>query len=927
MLASSAGLWCHAPMRALVLVLLTGCASAAPLPSGPSSQPAAAAAKAPARSGGGVLPVTLSGASGAAPPLDPCPRTPHAFRQPVAITEDLGIERWPPVVRFPMAFPRGADLRSLVGFVAATPDGALLPTQVEVLSRWGDGPVTCEAPIRWAYAYALADAPPKERAFLALEHEPTRTPEPGVGLAVLEEEARVVIDTGPARFTLNKATFDGLARVELRGEDGGWREVAATPKEGEHGLLVLEQDRLASPRHGRLLSFEVERAGPVVATVAVKGTYAHRGQGQLFRYTLRLHFYAGTGTVQLDHTFYNGATENMTASGAQNVLASDRVFLRLPLAAPASEVVARAARRAHRVQPAAVVSVEQYKRSPERPNPTFAVSHGQESLELGTFADEPMLAVTAGGAQVVATLGLMGPRDPQALRFDPARSALEIDWQSEAMAIGGARGIWSVAVLDFTLAGQVAPEVRGTQLYAHASRPVIGAPNPTYLNGTHAYGLLPDRALKGPYAKFDEDVDRLHDNTVKYLRKYRITGTQMWPDLPRSSCTLDGSCPRLEEGFFEGGDCNYWDWSLPELEQFLRTADPSFVHDFALGEAITMAETISFRPDWYTQANESSFGGLSPCYGSSRGWGDTWTEGLNHRSGNCPGDYGYNKVHRLAYILSGDRRFTDFFQQGADTAVRIYGEKPRDPPPPWLELSASRQTAQYLEPLLTAAEFGRDGGDQRNRRYRDIALTYFDFLEARTLARGHSCTLLGSGFADPKKKGECMTVSQWMMPVMVDWVQRLYLLYEHPPAKRWLLDFVRQSTRQTTVPNGDGFPDVRAERAASGKNTENGWRNAYQCKVDRKKGILDETCTKITDWENANYYYGNGLVAYLNALALVAEVDPKDSLGLCRWLPEAYAYALRRMDRVELNDYVWGKSPGQAYAFSQRALGAILRCP
>lgn len=90
--------------------------------------------------------------------------------------------------------------------------------------------------------------------------------------------------------------------------------------------------------------------------------------------------------------------------------------------------------------------------------------------------------------------------------------------------------------------------------------------------------------------------------------------------------------------------------------------------------------------------------------------------------------------------------------------------------------------------------------------------------------------------------------------------------------------------------------------------------------------MLDDTCERVKDYENQAYYYANGMVAYLNALAMVGEVDPQDTLRLCAWWPDAQKKALAAMDRRDLNDGVWGKSPAQAYAFGQRAMGALERC-
>ncbi len=868
----------------------------------------------------GIQPASAIGAQGGGPVLsDGCARTPHRFAQPIAVTEDAQLDRYPPVLGFPIPFPRGGNLQSLTGFVASTPRGESLATQAEVLSRWGDGPEHCEAPIRWAYVFAAATPPAGERAFLTLRHDPGLTPAPPIRLLVDRTDARVVITTGPARFTIRQDWFNGLSKVELlKGE--AWNTVLDVPSRGDVGLLVQHRSQLASPIHGKVTSFELERKGPVVATLAVKGSYAFRGGDEFFRYTTRFHFYAGSSAVQVDHTYYNGATTGPAAEDAKNLKVSDRVFMRLPLQLGGAPVVqVRANEQVHGLSPRGVISVQQYKRSPDRPAVAFAVRHAGAKIELGGLAENPFVAAVGQSAYVVGTIAWMDRREPQALRFDPKVQALEVDWQSEELFVGGAKGIWSRAALDFGFAGAVDMSTRADQLQAHITRPLIGAPRPAYVNQTHAYGLLPASELPKTFRQFDSDVDVIHARTVDYLRRYKITGTQIWPDLGRNACVLDSSCGALDSGYFEAGGNNQWDWAMVELEQFLRTADPAFVHDFALPEAITMAETVTFRPSETKGSKPSQVAGLSPCSGASRKKGAAWTEGLTHRTGACPGDQSFNKLHRLAYILTADRRFTDLFSQGARTAIRRFGKRPKSRPAPLRELSASLPTAQYLEPLLTAAEFGRIGGDKTNRRHRDAAKQYFDFMSTRALQNGHVCSLLGTGHNTPNLQGECKSIEQWKLPVFVDWTLRLHYLYGHEPSREWALKWARQSVSLAATMK-DSLPDISQATAQSG------WRSRYECKATKVRGVGNDTCKMATGPDSGAQFDTVKLLAYLNALAMVVEVDTKDSLKLCAWLPQAYALALARMDREGLNDHTWGRPSGIAYAFAQRALGALLTC-
>lgn len=905
-----------------VSLVLVACATPAPRdpPTPAASDPRGASIPEVVRAS--LAPLAGSEPTARPSPLpDECTRTEHTFEQPIAVADDTGLERWPPVLAFPIAFPRAARLSSLSGFFASTAGGPRLPAQLEVLSRWGDGPDACDAPIRWAYTFVLGELAPGARGYLSLRHEPGELPAMKPAIEIEEDEAQLTVDTGPARFTVRRDWFNGLSRVELRGP-GGWRTIADVPSTGDAGMLVDTGRGLASPIFGRRLALELERRGPNVATLVARGTYATRDHADVFRYTLRLHFYAGTGVVAVDHTYYNGETTDHTARGGRNLVRSARVLMRIPLLVPSSpgelEVTVRGHDRLHRVTASAPVELAQHKRSPERPEPRFSILHGREVLEEGAFAEQAMVAAAAGGVYAAATIGFLSARDPQGLRVDAgpgARPALELLWQSEPLQIGGARGIWSKAVLDFGDVATVDLPKRGHQLYAHATRPLLGVPSVEYLNTTRAFAPLPGE-LPAPLQALDRDLDRVHDTTRDHLRRYRITGTQLWPDLPRTSCR-GVACTELERGYFEGGDDNYWDWSLVELTAFLRTGDPAFVHDFALGEAMTMAETISFRTNPWSRASRSSFGGFSPCYGGGRGEDGVWSEGLNHRMGTCPGDYSYNKVHYLAYLLTADRRFLELFEEGAETALRMYKDPPRTRPDRWLELSASRTTYQYLEPLLCAAELSR-AGSAVNRRYRDRALAYFEHMRTRALERGHTCNLLGSGEDDPKLAGECTSDQAWMLPPWIEWVSRLAELYDVKTARAWLREFAETNTRRHTVAGDTGLPDLSREAAGEG------WRTTYRCKASRR-GVLDDTCERVTEMEHSGRFYPNGMVAYLSALGVVLGADPSDPAGLCAWLPEAYAEALARMD-TQTNGYVWGKELGQAYALAQQALGAITKC-
>src|SRR5262245_21089668 len=88
---------------------------------------------------------------------------------PIAVVEDAKVDRYPPMFSFPIAFSREANVRSLDGFFATRRDGKPLPTQGEVLSRWGE---SLDGPIRWAYFHVRGLVRPDSRTELELRRDP-----------------------------------------------------------------------------------------------------------------------------------------------------------------------------------------------------------------------------------------------------------------------------------------------------------------------------------------------------------------------------------------------------------------------------------------------------------------------------------------------------------------------------------------------------------------------------------------------------------------------------------------------------------------------------------------------------------------------------------------------------------------------------------
>lgn len=840
---------------------------------------------------------------------DRCPDQELAIEVPIVVN-DTGnaVVRAPGLTSFLVPFARSAEVRSLNRLAVFDAEGQRLPAQLEVLSRWGSHPDHCETPVRFAYAHVRAAPPPGVATTWTVRQLPGPLTEASP-LRVEEDEARWVIDTGSARFTVPRDRFAGLARVELA-DPGGFSTVSELAEDASS--FHLERAGSKSTGLGAHWRLELERSGPQVVTVVARGFY---GSGRDLAYTVRMHFVAGSASVRIEHTYYYGEVAGWGAEGLTNTTRVERAFMRVPLVEAPTGLAVRAAEVVHTFAPEERVRLEQEKRTPDAPAVRFLVRAGAREVERGTWASRPFFAVETASGHVTATVARMAEREPQGVRFDPDARALEIDFTSSPIQIGGARGIWSVAALDFR-AGAASPQAADA-LQLHAERPLLGVPAVEHLNGTDTLGPYVAGA-PGPAAPYFDLVADIHQRTRQYLLEQRITGLQIWPDLPRSSCVAEGTCNGSQ--LFEGGDNNYWNWSKVGLDEFFRTGDNRLIYDFSLGEAVTYVETLAVRTD-HDRLERSSVTGLAPCYGNTRGYAGDYREGLNNRRDRCPADYSYDKSLKLAYLATGDGRFVDFFEESGVAATQAFGN-PSDRPSPWLELNLFRLAEQRLENLANGAEFAKD--EATSAMLLGRLREYSDFMLGRVLIDGHACNVGGSGINDVKISGSCRAIEGWMMPVPLEWVIRTARLLDHQGLRDWVLQHGRRSMENHTVMGPSG-PDYARRNATSASNAENGWRTVYRCEANAS-GIVAGSCRKQTGGENGYHFYPNGLMAYLNVFGLVLAAEPSDPLALCRWLPAMYMQHLATLPGASLNGRIWGKELGQAFAMSGEALGAMARC-
>ncbi len=227
--------------------------------------------------------------------------TAMALEMALTAREDAGFTRRSEPVSAGVILPRGA-VSELGALSVTTAAGKAVPAQFEATSTWPDGSV------KWLLVDFEADCAANSSAAYTLSNRGAGAAAPATALRVEHDSTGVTIITGPLRCRLSSAAFDLLDEIYLDHDSSGSFEESEKVSRAERlnsVRLTDTQGREYSSRWGTVTSFEVEAAGPVRATVAVKGRLADiDGDGRL-DYTARLHFYAGSGLVRVFFTLAN----------------------------------------------------------------------------------------------------------------------------------------------------------------------------------------------------------------------------------------------------------------------------------------------------------------------------------------------------------------------------------------------------------------------------------------------------------------------------------------------------------------------------------------------------------------------------------------------------------------------------------------------
>jgi len=207
--------------------------------------------------------------------------------QKIAIDIDVptgvdGVSNWP--VTFGVPFPPGTlwDLDSLRVVNGA---GEEIPHQKEITGLWAR-----EGAVKWMRFDALVSSEDGCSVEVASPDESKL----GKFVRVIEEDNKVVIHTGAARYVLSK---------ELSPVESVWlnEELVATSLE-TRGLYVIDQKGRLASASADGATMEVEAYGPVAACVRIEGAYRTAEGTQLARHITRVEAFLSQPFARITHT-------------------------------------------------------------------------------------------------------------------------------------------------------------------------------------------------------------------------------------------------------------------------------------------------------------------------------------------------------------------------------------------------------------------------------------------------------------------------------------------------------------------------------------------------------------------------------------------------------------------------------------------------
>ncbi len=181
-----------------------------------------------------------------------------------------------------------------------------IPAQFRVLARWWRG----DNSIRWVLVDFATRLGAKQKQVFVLTNEKLAAAVPADKLTVKQTDAAITVNTGAARFVINRKKFAFLDSVRI-----GGKELLATTK--DCGTVIEDTFAVKYTAAASTRSVEVIESGPLRIRVRARGVHrAAKGKGYrhgMYSYDYFMDFHAGSTAVVCDVILGNNFPKSVGA--------------------------------------------------------------------------------------------------------------------------------------------------------------------------------------------------------------------------------------------------------------------------------------------------------------------------------------------------------------------------------------------------------------------------------------------------------------------------------------------------------------------------------------------------------------------------------------------------------------------------------------
>lgn len=666
----------------------------------------------------------------------------HATHQPPSISEvlltvreDTSISRANEVVRSGIPIPRALNLLDTTTLaIINTTTNTPLPAEFEVLARWNAGLNDINAPIRWLLVTFPASVGTGQTSTyrLVFDGSAGANPLPENPLTVTQNGDQIIVNTGAATFTLGTnvaALFDEISLPD------GTRLVSG-------GTMTATTGGTTYAHSPQKRALTIEYAGPLMAVIALEGTYEMPavGNGELStlrRYEFRWNSptaiirqavnwegaFCTNGVITcesgIDAILLEQVRDQLTVetSGETSVIISDTFGI------TASQII----------EPDQPSHLRQLRRLDRFAAPAYEMVL-PENDTTGLLADGAFLALSSHQGTVTIALDHMHRYEPQALRH-LSDGSLAIDLVDDGIYLGKRQGMFA------TMAVSVSPnylpdggEIRA-DTWALLNHPLHAWPDAAWFNASGAVDEVPVGELPADLAALDEHIQAVLLASVAPVDDYSLHGLMTFGLYPRTwhdpirSDELD--CGDADPTPIAAWDNAYWCGTWTDYHNTLATAtrwairsgETSWLEELAFPGALRMLHTQIYQCGPQT---EDFYCGQAPAgYGGYRF--------------DSNGSHAYFENLFLYYWLTGDKTVVNTLQRGANSMRDYLCPGRRDgigaPCPPdqpradfWAGLTG-RAAMQWVETFLFVGLTSQDAtylDDWRSILARAVTLNYVE---------------------------------------------------------------------------------------------------------------------------------------------------------------------------------------------------------